>query len=252
MKYTFYNLILFFLTVNVKAQNIIYESNETIRDDTKILDAWNRTMDNPSRRYPGFERRSVHNHSENNIRISLKAGVCYLPLGEWSNSAWNSFPNSNKNEPSYSGSFSIHYLFDEYHSISLGVGITRASATASDMFSNVSWTFSGYPINFTYFYYFTETNSGLRSYLGLGFIYVFSSLEVDVSGSPERWSPIKLDETGYGVDGTLGMNINLSKKFTFDLSLSLKYIDGSAFADRKYNSIDFSGIYLLAGIIYNF
>lgn len=196
---------------------------------------------------------SSKTHSTESIfGISLQVGICYLPLGEWSTSGWNSYPQRNKNEPSYSGTLSLSYLFDEIHSINFGVGITRAKATASDLSSNVSWTFTGYPINITYYYHLAELNPNLVPFLGIGLIYTISGVQVDIVGKQDRIVPAKLEETGFGVEGIFGMKINLSEKFILNPNLGIKYINGSAFAESHRSSIDFSGVYFLIGLIYEF
>lgn len=257
-----YILLTLFLASNMLAQVTVTdkffneqrylhtEGNKNTRADLKILDVWNRTTDNSQNRYFGFKKGVVYYPSENNIRINLNVGVCYLPLGDWPD-VWNSYPHREKKEPSFTVETTFDYFLGDEHSIGFSVGITKAKATASDLTSNVSWTFTGYPIEISYTYYLTNVFNFTRPYVGTGLIYIISNLISDVTGENERVRDGKVSNSGYGIGGTIGLLFPINQNIGLNSELKLKYLNGSGFSNVRVGELDFTGIYFLLGIYYH-
>jgi hypothetical protein len=186
-------------------------------------------------------------------KIQLKGGINYLYNNEHI-SFFNGYSEINKNQPGFFASFKIHFLLDIQSSILFGIEFIEANTYANSNFSRTEWIFHGYPISIEYQYGLNIISEKIKPFISAGIFFILSTEQRTndhfLENRIESFSRI---ESGFGVDGNVGLTYLLNSKFELLSELKLRYSNASIFTeDSEYTSIEFTGIYFGIGLNYKF
>jgi len=188
---------------------------------------------------------------ENRIIFEIKAGASYIPMWEQSE-FWGTLPNVKQYYPSFNSELLAGYNFNSKHSLRLAIGYVESKVEASSINGKVDWNYKGYPLSLIYQYNFYPLSDILKPYLLGGFSFYWSEVETKVEGSIERLYDYKRNETGLGLEGGIGLSIEMLNKLNMLSEFQLRISNASLFSEEsKYGSIEFTGVYFLFGINYN-
>jgi len=187
---------------------------------------------------------------ENRIVFEIKAGVSYIPMWEQKN-LWN-LPYVEQYSPSFNSELLIGYNFNSKHSLRLAIGYVESNVEASSINGKVNWEYTGYPLSLIYQYNFYPLADILQPYLLGGISFYWCKVNQNVEGSIERLFDYKRNETGFGLEGGIGLSIKLFNNLNVLSEFQLRLSNASMFSEEsRYASVEFTGVYLLFGFSYN-
>ncbi len=182
--------------------------------------------------------------------LKVNCGINYLYPSEILYT-FNDYPERTQKFGYNVGVFLIYFL-NENSSIWCGIEYINSKMTARGRQRSSEWVFHGVPISFGYQYFFNKSDSKLKSYISANLSFYLSYLNLIKVDYSEKLDVMK-SENGIGVDCGTGILYNLFHNISANSEIKFRYANGSIFTeDSKYASIEFTGIYLLAGISYFF
>jgi hypothetical protein len=164
------------------------------------------------------------------------------------------FPEINRKQPGLNSGLTVKYFLDQNNILLLGLEYIESKITGKNKYLNAEWIFQGYPILVGYQYNFHHNSDFLGPYISINMGYYLSKVKFYAADIPDDF----LDDThnytrfegGLEINGNLGLSWKILEKIAFLSELKLRYNDASIFS-RQF-SIEFTGIYLNAGINYKF
>jgi outer membrane protein W len=183
--------------------------------------------------------------------VQTSVGVVHLPFYDWSK-FWGELPNSfySKNNPNLYYSLYVHYSLNSDNAINIGTELINSSAFLSSSTVTIDWKFRAIPITLGYEYKILTFNKGSALILGAGFSYFISKVTAH-----DNYFNITSNRygNGYGVQGSVGLNAELTENIGMVSQVRYRYSDGMAFTDKKGSiKIEFTGFDFSTGLSYNF
>jgi hypothetical protein len=181
--------------------------------------------------------------------VQLTAGINYSFT---TYSGIYSFPEIDRKQPGANAALTVKYFIDSSNILLLGIEFIESKIITENNYSKAEWILRGYPVSLGYQYNFLHSFSSLYPYISINFNYYLSEVQVSYTNISNDFLDDRYDykrmENGLGFDGNLGLSYRFSEKIEFITEFKLRYTDASVFTN--HSTIEFSGVYLNAGLNY--